>query len=432
MPASASTQTMFRGNPSHLGVYDSPAPKNLTIKWTFPTGEAIVSSPTFADDTVYVGSSDNFLYAVDAATGKQKWKFDAHGNVSSSPAISEKTAFIVSLDGNLYAIDTDTGLQKWAFATKGERRHTAAGMNYAAPSTELMPDPWDLFLSSPTVVNGAVYFGSGDNNIYAIDAASGALCWKFQTGNVVHSSPAVVDGRIYIGSFDSYFYALDAATGSLIWKFKTGDDNQAHLMTGIPGSAAVAHGLVYFGCRDANLYALDAKTGDLRWKYSASGSWIISSPAVLNGRIFVTTSDSLKFLALDALTGAEIYSLPTNIYGFSSPALAGGHAYFGTFDGKLHEVDLARQKYTGEFATDGFRLNGPRYLDGEGKLKSSEVWIGDTLDDAIAALRGKVFSMGSILSSPAIHNGVLYFGSFDGTLYALGNHDKLTTPTTHE
>ena len=78
---------MFRGDPAHSGYYDSPAPKNLKVKWSFSTAEAIVSSPAVADGVVYIGSSDNFLYAIDAATGKQRWKFDAHGNVASSPAM---------------------------------------------------------------------------------------------------------------------------------------------------------------------------------------------------------------------------------------------------------------------------------------------------------------------------------------------------------
>jgi outer membrane protein assembly factor BamB len=71
----------------------------------------------------------------------------------------------------------------------------------------MMPDPWDLFISSPTVVDGVVYFGSGDNHVYAFDAATGALNWKFKTGNVVHASPTVVNGVVFIGSFDTYFYA---------------------------------------------------------------------------------------------------------------------------------------------------------------------------------------------------------------------------------
>jgi outer membrane protein assembly factor BamB len=192
-------------------------------------------------------------------------------------------------------------------------------------------------------------------------------------------------------------------------------------MTGVPGSATVANGTVYFGCRDANVYALDAKTGGLRWKYSANNSWVISTPTVAGNRIYFTTSDSLKFQALDASTGAEIYSLPFNLYAFSSPAIAGDHAFFGTFDGKLHDVDLTKQRYAGDFATPGFQLNGSRYLDAEGKLKSSEVWTGDTLDDVVVALRTKIFALGSILSSPAIHDGVVYLGSVDGTLYALGH-----------
>lgn len=420
LPVWADDGFMFRGGPAHPGVYSSAPAKNLTVKWTFQTGEAIVSSPTVIDGTVYCGSSDNFLYAVEAESGKQKWKFDAHGDVSSSPAVSGGLVYIVSLDGKLYAVDAATGVQRWVFATQGERRHTGAGMDYMAPATEQMPDPWDFFLSSPTVRDGVVYFGSGDSHVYAVDAATGALRWKFKTGNAVHASPAVAEGLVFVGSFDACFYALDAATGKLEWKFQTGSDDKAHLMTGIPGSAAVANGLVYFGCRDAHLYALDVKSGTLSWKYSAGSSWVIATPAVADNRIYFTTSDSLKFVVLNARTGVEVYSLPSNVYSFSSPALAGGHAYFGTFDGRLHDVDLMKQNYTGVFATPGFPLNGPRYLDAKGKLNPSAVWIGDTLDDAIVGLRSRVFSMGSILSSPAIQAGVVYVGSVDGTLYALG------------
>ncbi len=62
--------------------------------------------------------------------------------------------------------------------------------------------------SSPAVAGGLVYFGSNDTYLYALDAGSGALKWKFQTGNYVTSSPAVSDGVIYFGSCDYYIYAL--------------------------------------------------------------------------------------------------------------------------------------------------------------------------------------------------------------------------------
>ena len=420
--AIVSTQTtaMFRGGAAHSGVYDTRPPTRLKLKWKFQTGETVFSSPTFADNVIYVGSADNGVYALEAATGKLRWRFDAHGNVHSSPAIADGTVFAVSLDGRLYAIDASSGAQKWAFATAGEHRFTKPGIDYLNPPTEEMADPWDFFLSSPAVVAGVVYFGSGDNNVYAVDAASGAFKWKFKTGDVVHASPAVVDGVVYVGSFDANFYALDANTGGLIWKFATGKDEEHHLMTGIPGSAAVAQGVVYFGCRDGNFYALDARTGGLNWKHSLGGSWIVASPAMVGGNVCFTTSDTHEFVVLSAKTGAPVFTLPCNVYAFSSPAIAASHAFFGTFDGKIHAVDLTRQTYDDSFESPGFKKHSSEYLTQKGELNSAAVWTGETLEDNTLDIRVKLFSLGSFLSSPTIHDGVLYIGSVDGCVYALG------------
>ena len=172
-----------------------------------------------------------------------------------------------------------------------------------------MPDPFDVYLSSPAVSNGAVYFGSGDGNVYALDAASGVLKWKFKTGDVVHASPAIVDGKLYIGSWDSYFYALDAATGKELWRFKTGEDPDMHNQVGIQSSATVADGVVYFGCRDSNLYALDAATGKKLWSFNNKGSWVIVSPVVQAGKLYFATSDTALLHVMDAKTGAPIDSL---------------------------------------------------------------------------------------------------------------------------
>ena len=412
--------TMFRGNASHTGVAASRAADGLAVRWAFATGGPIVSSPAVVGGIVYVGSADRNLYAVDAATGQMRWKFNARGDVNSSPAVVDGVVYFAGLSGDLYAVDAATGKLRWAFATEGERRFSAPGLFTALPSRETMPDPWDFYLSSPAVVDGVVYFGSGDGHVYAVDAATGRLRWEYKTGSVVHASPAVANGVVYVGSWDTYFYALDARNGSLVWRYKTGDDNRAHLMTGIQGSAAVADGIVYFGCRDANLYALDTATGALRWRFPTDGSWVISSPAVAEGKVYFTTSDTKRFEALDARSGKLLYSLPDKIYSFSSPVIAGGHAYFGTFDGKLHDVDLIRRAYAGEFATEGFRDNGARYLNDQGTLRLDVVWKGDTLDDTIVGIRAKLFSMGSILSSPVVVDGVVYVGSVDGNLYALG------------
>jgi outer membrane protein assembly factor BamB len=68
--------------------------------------------------------------------------------------------------------------------------------------------------SSPAVVNGTVYVGSDDNNVYAINAATGAKVWGFTTGDEALSSPAVVNGTVYVGSFDSNVYAIGNAAAA--------------------------------------------------------------------------------------------------------------------------------------------------------------------------------------------------------------------------
>ena len=67
--------------------------------------------------------------------------------------------------------------------------------------------------SSPAVVDGTVYVGSGDQTVYAIGAASGEEQWSFDTDDVVFSSPAVVDGTVYVGCHDHNLYAIDAESG---------------------------------------------------------------------------------------------------------------------------------------------------------------------------------------------------------------------------
>ena len=76
--------------------------------------------------------------------------------------------------------------------------------------TEATLDP---VLSSPTVVNGTVYVGSRDDNMYALDTQQGHKRWAYETGGEIICSPAVVDDTIYVGSYDHNVCALDAQQG---------------------------------------------------------------------------------------------------------------------------------------------------------------------------------------------------------------------------
>lgn len=409
---------MFRVGPEHSGVYPSAAPTLTSVLWKFRTQGRFLSSPTVSASAVYIGSTDHHLYAVDRVTGTQRWRFATGGPVNSSPAVAGGLVYFGSVDGKFYAVDEATGVQRWSYETRGERRFTAPGIHGAIPRTERMPDPFDVFLSSPVVIDGTVLFGSGDQHVYALDATTGNIRWAFSTGDVVHSSPAVSDGVVYVGSWDRNLYAIDLKTGRERWRYTTGNDTTIYNQIGLASSPAISAGIVFIGGRDGRFHAVDAATGKVRWTHNNRGGWTIASPAVRDGVVYFPTSDGTRFKALDAKTGQVKFDIQNKAVSFSSPALAGQVIYYGTHDGYLHAIDARTGAGVAEFRTDGSRENGPRWTDSTGRLKTSEMFPGRTLDDLMIGLR-TTFTLGSILSSPSVVDGILYVGSTDGRLYAL-------------
>jgi outer membrane protein assembly factor BamB len=241
---------------------------------------------TAANGALYVASYHEgntrreSVYALDADTGAVLWKLTGNWDVTT-PAIADGMVFVGCYFASLCAIDPVTGVLVWQYTADGT-------------------------ISPAAVAGGVVYFGSlsrisfnnNDTHVYALDATTGALLWRrsvITTPNAaqddVLSTPAIANGIVYIGS--GYYtpnggrlYAVDASTGTLLWKY-----DAAGLLN--YSSPAVANGVVYFGSTNSDrfgstgdIYALDEETGDLLWKYHAEEQ-IVSSPAVVNGRLYV-------------------------------------------------------------------------------------------------------------------------------------------------
>jgi outer membrane protein assembly factor BamB len=412
-------QATFHGDASHSGVYGGAGPRQFhRVKWRFPTGERVVSSPVYSQGTIYFGSDDGRLYAVDAATGVQRWMFATKGPVPSSPAVSGGLVYVTSYDGNFYAVDAGTGRLKWKFATGGERRFEAKGIHGFQPKNQTIADSYDVYLSSPVVAEAMVYFGSGDGNVYALDAASGAMHWKYGTGDVVHASPAYAAGTVYVGSWDSYFYAIDAATGKLKWRYHGGEDPVIHNQVGFQSSPAVVDGVVYTGCRDSMVYALDAASGKEKWKFGNQGSWVNSTPAVVNGKVVFATSDTALFHIVDAATGKSLVKQQLKAYVFSSPAVADGVVYLGILNGTLEARSLESGELLWEYQTDASRENRNWALGADRKFIGALLFTSSWREEPVLALALQN-SVGPFHSSPLVVNGVVYIGSGDGYLYAI-------------
>ena len=70
---------------------------------------------------------------------------------------------------------------------------------------------WIMFHADTT------YSGAGTGN----PVLTPALLWKYATSSEVHSSPAIVNGVVYVGSYDQNVYALNANTGAKLWNYVT-------------------------------------------------------------------------------------------------------------------------------------------------------------------------------------------------------------------
>jgi eukaryotic-like serine/threonine-protein kinase len=412
-------QSMFRGDATHSGVSASAAPRQFhRVKWKFATGDRIVSSPVQDGNVIYFGGDDGNVYAVDAVTGHQIWKRTTGGPVSATPAVSDGTVYVGSYDGKFYALNAKTGAVKWKFATEGERRFEAKGLNGWQPKNQTFADPFDVYLSSPAVADGNVFFGSGDGNVYALNASSGELRWKFKTGDVVHASPAVAAGVVYFGSWDSYFYAIDASTGKEKWRFHAGEDPLVHNQVGFESSPAVVDGVVYTGCRDSNLYALDAATGKEKWRVFNDLSWVITSPAVFKDKVFFGTSDSSLYRVVEVATGKELLKQKGKAYLFSSPTVAGDVVLIGVMNGTLEARDVATGEVLWDYQTETSKQNRGWVLSSDRSLNSPLLYPSNWREVPVVGT-DRQFGIGAVFSTPLVANGVIYFGSTDGFLYAL-------------
>lgn len=318
----------------------TPPVSGPQLLWRFNAGGHVSSRPALAGGLLYFGGQDSRVYAVEAATGRQRWAFDTANIVFSSPAVADGVVYVGSRDANLYALNAATGAERWRFPT-----NTPAQAGFDNPTG---------VQSSPAVADGVVYVGADDSRVYAVDAQTGQRRWFFEAGQAVFSSPAFGRGAIFVGSFDGSVYALDTQQGQRRWQFRTGGQ--------VWSSPRLAGDVVYVGSNDKTLYALDAATGEPRWRF-ATGGVVSSSPAVANGIVYVGSFDH-RVYAVDAATGQQRWSFATGNVVFSSPTVANGVVYVGSHDGNLYALDANSGAERWHFPTKALVGSSPTVGDG--------------------------------------------------------------------
>jgi len=350
---------MFHHDPQHTGRSPFTVPAPAVQQWSFATGQVsygIQSSAALGQDgTIYVGSDDDHLYAVNP-DGSKKWAFATNGYVTASPAIgTDGTIYLESWDGYLYALNPD-GTQKWkmnidsdgidsspTIGTDGtiyfgtfDKHLYAVNPNGTIKWMATLPEM--VWGSSPAIgADGTIYIESGTHNdtqshLIAVNPNGGVL-WALSTGtyqvkSAFGSSPAIgADRTIYVGSIDGNLYAVNP-NGTKKWTFSTGGQVNSSPAIGTDGT-------VYFGSNDGNLYAVTSN-GTKKWAISRLGG--MSSAAIgVDGTLYIGE----YYGNLDAVNpnGTRLWACSTGASIMASPAIgAAGTIYIGTNDGILHAI----------------------------------------------------------------------------------------------
>jgi len=320
----------------------------LGLSWRSTISNAPLSTPVVAGGTVYVGSNDGNLYALNASIGAILWSGQTGASIPQSPAVDGGRVFVGSDDTNVYAFPTSCSTPcapLWATATAG--RITAApavsnGVVYVGAGSGAEGDLWALdattgavlwtahLPSAPNgvaVANDVVYAAEG--SLYAFPASCSSPCAPLWLGQSASAAPAVGSGAVFsdAGFVNNGFNAFpDTASCSTpcspLW---TGLTN-----SGTTRAAAVAGSSVYLSEGDGTLAAFPvACTTICSPSWTAFIGGFVSDPAVANGVVYVGTDNSLEMF--DSSTGASLFSIPTGSPTLS-PAIVNGAVYVSTFD----------------------------------------------------------------------------------------------------
>lgn len=191
--------------------------------------------------------------------------------------------------------------------------------------------------------------------------------WTFECEDEIRGTPVCADGQVYIGSYDNNLYALNAQTGRFAWKYPADG--------GIVSRPAAYEGNLYFGSEDHRLHVISTSSGRVSWTYYTDGP-IRSSPTLAETHAFIGSDDGYLH-AINLMTGRGAWRVDTGGPVRSTPAISGENVYIGNENGELLAV-----AFSGSIK---WRFNARR----------------------------------AITSSPIVHEGVVFFGSMDSTLYAL-------------
>lgn len=310
--------------------------------------------PVVADGRVYAAAVEGGVRALDLQSGAGVWQYESDLELSGGPGVGDGLVVVGGLKGDVIALDAATGTEKWRAKINSE------------------------IIAAPAIGLGMVFVRSNDGRITAFDQASGERRWFWNREVPLLSvrgndAPVLGPGFVFVGNDDGTVSALSATDGRPVWDQPVGmaeGRTELDRMADVDG-APVLDGAVLFATSYKNkTVAIDAPTGRPLWSSDHGGPGRVG---VASDRVVVTTPGGVVF-GLDKSSGGALWQQPGLARrAVTAPAIHGGHALVGDYDGYLHWIKLENGEFAGRARAGGkpFRA-APVVVDGVALVQNTD------------------------------------------------------------
>ena len=353
------------------------------------------SGGTVADDTLFIGSMEGKLVALNATDGSRlgdpvalltELPTGGFGCVPEacagptsravaiygSPVVGTTLIYLGGYDGKVYAFkfeeDRLRNQPRWIFPPQGSVGGAvvgglvvahdkvyfgaANGKVYALDAADgflewVFVETGDRIWSTPVIDGDTLFIGSFDRKLYALNATDGTKKWDFETEGAIIATPSVYGNTVYVGSFDRHLYAVNVTSGKEVWRFPATDEEESKPSSWFWVKALVYNDVVYAGCLDGKVYVLRAGSGSEIRQYDLE-SPIISSPVLVDNLIiFATEAGTVYSIDTTNNRQQQLASLDEQVY---APLFASeGTVYVHTIGDSLYAIDVKsgeKRKFT--------------------------------------------------------------------------------------
>ncbi len=311
------------------------------------------------------------------------WSFECEDEIRGNATYDSGMIYVGAYDNNVYALNAATGEFIWKYATDGG------------------------IVSKPAVFEKGIFFGSEDHRLHVISMLTGRIMWTYFTNGPIRSSPLIAERHVFIGSDDANMHVINASSGRGVLKFNAGSPVRSTPLVHREG--------IYFGTEGGEFYCIDFQ-GKIKWQTRAKRA-VTSSPVIADDVVYFGSLDGMIY-AVEAKTGWVIWRFRLNKGTISTCSVSENFLFTGAVDGSIYCIDIRSSKEVWRFDTE-------HQVTGSPTIYKDSLYCGGVdgnvycLEYRTGRLRWKFTTGGPVTSTATIHDDIVYIGSTDHRIYAL-------------